>query len=74
MPAITLLSDSCHEKGDLLGGRGQVGEPVNFHSGVDWLRENGIEVIDLGSKECVELLADYIAAHAEVWNEDIGEE
>jgi creatinine deaminase len=51
-----------------------VGESVNFQGGVDWLRENGVEVIDLGSKECVELLADYIAAHPEVWSEDIGEE
>ena len=51
-----------------------VGESVNFQGGVNWLRENGVEVIDLGSKECVELLADYIAAHPEVWSEDIGEE
>ncbi len=51
-----------------------VGESVNFAGGVDWLRENGVEVIDLHSEECVSLLAGYIAAHPEVWNEDIGEE
>ncbi len=51
-----------------------VGESVNFQGGVDWLRENGVEVIDLASKECVDLLAAYIAAHPEIWNEDIGEE
>jgi len=51
-----------------------VGESVNFQGGVDWLRESGVEVIDLGSKECMDLLADYIATHPEVWNEDIGEE
>ena len=51
-----------------------VGESVNFQGGVDWLRESGVEVIDLASPECVELLARYIAAHPEVWNEDIGEE
>lgn len=51
-----------------------VGESVNFAGGVDWLRENGIEVIDLGSKECVTLLADYIRRNPEVWNEDIGQE
>src|SRR3984957_2495493 len=33
-----------------------VGESVNFRGGIDWLRENGIEVIDLHSEECVELL------------------
>ena len=51
-----------------------VGESVNFQGGVDWLRESGVEVVDLASPECVELLARYIAAHPEVWNEDIGEE
>ena len=51
-----------------------VGESVNFQGGIDWLRENGVQVIDLQSQECVQMLADYIAAHPEVWNEDIGEE
>ena len=50
------------------------GESVNFTGGIDWLRENRIEVIDLESQECVELLARYIETHPEVWNEDIGEE
>jgi cytosine deaminase len=51
-----------------------VGESVNFQGGVDWLREAGVEVIDLNSAECVKLLADYIAANPAVWNEDIGED
>ena len=51
-----------------------VGESVNFPGGIGWLRENGVEVIDVGSRECIDMLATYIAAHPEVWNEDIGEE
>jgi creatinine deaminase len=51
-----------------------VGESVNFRGGIDWLLENGIEVIDLQSQECIELLANYIAANPTVWHEDIGEE
>jgi cytosine/creatinine deaminase len=51
-----------------------VGESVNFRGGIDWLRENGVEVIDLHSQECVDLLANYIAANPAVWHEDIGEE
>ena len=51
-----------------------VGESVNFQGGIDWLRESGVEVIDRASKECIELLASYSAAHPEVWNEDIGED
>jgi cytosine/creatinine deaminase len=50
-----------------------LGESVNFEGGVDWLKENGVEVIDLNSAECIELLGDYIRANPEIWNEDIGE-
>jgi len=50
-----------------------VGESVNFSGGIEWLRENGVQVVDLNSKECIEMLADYINANPEIWNEDIGE-
>ena len=50
-----------------------VGESRTFSGGIDWLRENCVEVIDLDNRECRELLAGYITAHPEVWNEDIGE-
>ena len=49
------------------------GESVNFSGGLEWLRESGVKVIDLASSECIELLASYIRAHPDVWNEDIGE-
>jgi cytosine/creatinine deaminase len=51
-----------------------VGESRTFQGGIEWLRERGVEVIDLDSKECVRLLAEYIRKHPDVWNEDIGEE
>ena len=51
-----------------------VGESVSFQGGIDWLRENGIEVIDLQSRKCMNLLAKYVHGHPEVWKEDIGEE
>ena len=50
-----------------------VGESANFSGGIGWLQEHGVEVIDMGSQECISLLADYIASHPEIWNEDIGE-
>ena len=50
-----------------------VGESVNFDGGVEWLKENGVRVIDLNSAECIELLGGYIEANPDVWNEDIGE-
>ena len=49
-----------------------VGESENFRGGIDWLRENGVEVVDLGSEECIALLAGFIREHPEVWHEDIG--
>jgi cytosine deaminase len=55
-------------------GRVVVGESVNFAGGVDWLREAGVDVVDLNSGECIELLGGFIAAHPELWNEDIGED
>jgi creatinine deaminase len=51
-----------------------VGESVNFRGGIDWLQENGIKVIDLASKECVEMLAEFIAENPALWHEDIGAE
>lgn len=50
-----------------------IGESVNFQGGVEWLRENGVKVIDLNSNECIEMLREYIEANPEIWNEDIGE-
>jgi creatinine deaminase len=50
-----------------------IGESRTFRGGMDWLRERGIQVIDLDSTECSELLAKFISAHPQVWNEDIGQ-
>jgi cytosine deaminase len=49
-----------------------VGESVNFAGGLDWLREHGVQVVDLHSEDCIRLLGDWIRSHPEVWNEDIG--
>ena len=49
-----------------------VGESHTFRGGIDWLRERGVDVIDLGSADCEALLSGYIREHPEVWNEDIG--
>jgi len=53
-------------------GRLVVGESVNFRGGIDWLRDNGIELVDLNSQECIELLGTFIREHPELWHEDIG--
>ncbi len=50
-----------------------VGESRNFQGGVEWLRSLGVNVIGLDSRECVDLLAEYIRKNPDVWHEDIGE-
>ena len=54
-------------------GKVVVGESRTFRGGIDWLRERGVEVLDLDSPECVSLLTSFIKAHPDVWREDIGE-
>ena len=53
-------------------GKVIVGESRTFRGGIDWLRERGVEIIELDSPECVQLLGSFISQHPEVWNEDIG--
>ncbi|HWF99931.1 MAG TPA: nucleoside deaminase [Steroidobacteraceae bacterium] len=49
-----------------------VGDSRTFRGGIDWLRERGISVIDLGSGECVQMHRRFIDANPALWNEDIG--
>ena len=51
-----------------------VGDSVNFFGGLDWLRENGVRVLDLASRECIEMMREFIRTRPELWNEDIGED
>ena len=50
-----------------------MGENETFVGGEDYLRSRGVEVINLDSDECKQLMREFIAAHPEIWNEDIGE-
>ena len=54
-------------------GKVIVGESTTFAGGLDWLGENGVEVVDLNSQECISMMRDFIANYPELWNEDIGE-
>ncbi|TME12241.1 MAG: nucleoside deaminase [Chloroflexi bacterium] len=51
-----------------------MGENRTFVGGEDLLRARGVEVVNLDSSECYDLLHGFIAEHPEIWNEDIGEE
>jgi creatinine deaminase len=49
-----------------------VGESRNFAGGPDFMRQHGIEVIDLDLPECYEMMAKFIKENPRLWNEDIG--
>ena len=49
-----------------------IGESVNFQGGGAWLAENGVEVVDLASGECIWTLGEFIREHPALWHEDIG--
>ena len=51
-----------------------VGERRTFQGPQHLLEEAGVEVTVLDDERCVELMDGFIAAHPELWNEDIGEE
>lgn len=50
-----------------------MGENATFYGGEDYLRERGVEVVNLDSADCKALMADFIERHPDIWNEDIGE-
>jgi len=51
-----------------------LGENRTFMGAEDLLRSRGVEVVNLDSAECKALMDAFIAAHPDIWNEDIGEE
>lgn len=50
-----------------------MGENRTFVGGEAYLRQRGVEVVNLDSPECVDLMNEFIDAHPEIWYEDIGE-
>ncbi|OGO52803.1 MAG: tRNA-specific adenosine deaminase [Chloroflexi bacterium RBG_16_70_13] len=51
-----------------------IGENRTFVGGEDLLRTRGVEVINMDSPACYELLQGFVSEHPDVWNEDIGED
>ncbi|CDK24875.1 unnamed protein product [Kuraishia capsulata CBS 1993] len=49
-----------------------MGENNTFVGGEDLLKERGVEVINLKSQECEDILRKFITEHPEQWDEDIG--
>src|SRR5579863_7430737 len=50
-----------------------VGENRSFLGAEDYMRTNGIQVDVVQDEECIHLMKEFIRAHPQLWNEDIGE-
>ncbi|MGA2786030.1 MAG: nucleoside deaminase [Verrucomicrobiota bacterium] len=49
-----------------------VGENKTFQGPEAYVRSRGVKVKVLQDPACIQLMRDFIAAHPELWNEDIG--
>lgn len=50
-----------------------IGENRTFRGPEDYVRSRGVDLEIVDSTDCVQLMREFIAAHPELWAEDIGE-
>jgi len=50
-----------------------IGENQTFQGPEDYVRSRGVQLEVLNDPECIRLMREFITAHPELWNEDIGE-
>jgi cytosine/creatinine deaminase len=49
-----------------------IGENQTFQGPEEYVRSRGVELVIQQNQECITLMREFIAAHPELWNEDIG--
>lgn len=49
-----------------------IGENVTFRGPEEYVRSQGLELQIVQDPTCIQMMRDFIAAHPELWNEDIG--
>jgi len=49
-----------------------IGENRNFMGAEDLFRQRGVDVRVLDDAECIRMMREFTAEHADLWNEDIG--
>jgi cytosine deaminase len=50
-----------------------IGENRTFQGPEDYVRSRGVMLEIVDDAECIQLMQEFIGAHPELWNEDIGE-
>ncbi len=49
-----------------------IGENRNFLGSEDLFRQRGVDLIMLDDEECIQMMQEFVRAHPDLWNEDIG--
>lgn len=49
-----------------------VGESKTFPGAPEFMKQHGVEVIDLNNDDCIRMMQDFIRDKPQLWNEDIG--
>src|SRR6185436_18810422 len=49
------------------------GESRTFPGAVEFMKQHGVEIINLDNEECIRMMEDFIREKPGLWNEDIGE-
>jgi cytosine/creatinine deaminase len=49
-----------------------IGENRNFLGAEDLFRDRGVKLTLMDDADCIELMRSFIAAHPDLWNEDVG--
>jgi cytosine deaminase len=49
-----------------------IGENITFMGEEEWLRQHGVALEVVNDSACIALMTRFIAAHPDLWNEDIG--
>jgi cytosine/creatinine deaminase len=48
-----------------------IGENRTFGGNEDFLRARGVDIVILDDAECLQMMRDFVAAHPDIWREDI---
>ena len=49
-----------------------IGESRNFRGAEDLFQQHGVSVVVVDDPECIRVMREFIHAHADLWDEDIG--
>jgi creatinine deaminase len=49
-----------------------IGENRNFMGAEDLFRQRSVDVVVLDDRDCIQMMADFVRAKPDLWNEDIG--